>query len=69
MTVVNRYFDFDDYKSPIKSFLDDRFTYMTLPGYKVNQNVRKYTTYSMSSKLLLITYIDLPEEQQSRDAG
>lgn len=39
VTVVNSYFDFDDYEQPVKTFLDDRFLYTLLPGYSVNTDV------------------------------
>jgi len=30
--IVNSYFDYDDYNEPVKTYLDDRFTYTNLPG-------------------------------------
>ncbi|CAI2372806.1 unnamed protein product [Moneuplotes crassus] len=37
--VVNSYFDFDDYNSPIKTYIDDRFFYYLVPGNTVTSNV------------------------------
>jgi hypothetical protein len=31
--MVNSYFDFDDYSSPVKTYLDDRILTGLLPGY------------------------------------
>ncbi|CAI2363351.1 unnamed protein product [Moneuplotes crassus] len=38
--VVSSYFDFEDYDSPIKTYLDDRFFYRLLPGYTKEYYVR-----------------------------
>ena len=34
MVVANTYFDFDDYDDPVKSYIDDRFLFNLLPGFK-----------------------------------
>ena len=39
IAVVNSYFDFDDYNSPIKTYLDDQFYYYFLPGYEKETDV------------------------------
>ncbi|CAI2374574.1 unnamed protein product [Moneuplotes crassus] len=37
--VVNSYFDFDDYNSPIKTYIDDRFFYYVVPDRTLTSNV------------------------------
>ena len=37
--LVNTYFDFDDYSSPVKTYMDDRYTYDLLPGYNKRNHV------------------------------
>ena len=37
--LVNTYFDFDDYDSPVKTYMDDRYTYDLLPGYTIRNHV------------------------------
>ena len=39
IAVVNTYYDFDDYSSPIKTYLDDRFHYNFLGGYDVENTI------------------------------
>jgi hypothetical protein len=39
LTVVNTYFDFENYDQPIQKFLDDRFTLYLLPEFKVTSKV------------------------------
>jgi len=35
ITIVNTFFDFDDYEQPIQTYLDDRFFYTLLPDLKL----------------------------------
>jgi hypothetical protein len=46
ITVVNAYFDFDDYEKPVKTYLDDRFLFNLLLGYKLEQ-----TTYLRNNQI------------------
>ena len=39
IAVVNSYFDFDDYNTPIKTFIDDQLNYYFLPGYEKETDV------------------------------
>ena len=34
LALVNTYFDFDDYDSPVNTYLDDRFIYDFIPGFE-----------------------------------
>ena len=34
MVVANTYFDFDDYKDPVKTYIDDRFLYRLIPNFE-----------------------------------
>ena len=33
ITLVNTYYDFDDYDEPVKTYLDDKYFYSTLSAY------------------------------------
>ena len=33
VTIVNSYFDFDNYENPVRTYLDDRYQFNTLSGY------------------------------------
>ena len=35
---VNTYFDFDDYNDPVKTYIDDRLQFATLPTYVVSNS-------------------------------
>jgi hypothetical protein len=37
--VVNTYFDFDDYKNPIKEYLDDSFLVELIPSFRKENKV------------------------------
>mmetsp|Transcript_43535 Transcript_43535/g.51243 ORF Transcript_43535/g.51243 Transcript_43535/m.51243 type:complete len:220 (-) Transcript_43535:172-831(-) len=39
MALVNTYFDFEDYSSPIKTYLDDQFTYDFVPNFNIESSV------------------------------
>lgn len=34
VAVANTFFDFEDYDDPVKTFIDDRFTYFLIPDFK-----------------------------------
>jgi hypothetical protein len=38
-TVINTYFDFDDYDSPVKTYLDDRFLLDLIGGFNIKKKV------------------------------
>jgi hypothetical protein len=37
--IVNTYFDFDDYKTPVKQYLDDTFYVNLIPGFEKENKV------------------------------
>ena len=39
IAAVNTYYDFEDYNSPIKTYLDDRFYYDFLAGYNKENTI------------------------------
>ena len=39
IAAVNTYYDFEDYNSPIKTYLDDRFYYDFLGGYNKENTI------------------------------
>ena len=39
MAVVNTYYDFDDYSSPVKTYFDDQFYYYFTAGYEKETDV------------------------------
>ncbi|CAI2375893.1 unnamed protein product [Moneuplotes crassus] len=43
IAVANTYFDFEDYEDPVKTFIDDRFTYYIIPDFKktINAYIQK----------------------------
>ena len=40
VTIVNSYFDFDNYENPVRTYLDDRYVFSTLPYY--SKEIRFY---------------------------
>lgn len=50
---INRYFDFNDYVTPIKSYYDDTFTYSVAPGlHKTAILFVRRTTVEMNDSLI-----------------
>lgn len=59
---MNSYMDFEDYESPVKIYMDDRFSYRGVPGFKKQVKMyMKENTVEMSDSLL---GIGQPTEQK-----
>ena len=39
IVIANTYFDFDDYKAPIKTFIDDRFVFDAMPDTLLQNSI------------------------------
>lgn len=52
MFIVNTYFDFDDYKTPVKSFFDDSFFYKFASGFNIENSIYiKQNSYSLQDSI------------------